>query len=83
MTMVWAARFAEGDEASKTGSIGPGLSAFIVVLLLAVVTVFLMRSMLKHVGRVPASFDEPPPTAGDSDETAGADSSADGQPDVR
>lgn len=81
MTAAWTALLAEGDEASKTGSIGPGLLAFVVVLLLVVATVFLMRSMLKHVGRVPPSFD--PPAPADPDQDAGSGGSAGGQPDAR
>ncbi len=49
------------EEPAKTGSIGPGLTAFAVVALLVVATVLLARSMLKHVNRVPPSFDDPPP----------------------
>jgi len=48
------------EEPAKTGSIGPGLTAFAVVALLVVATVLLARSMLKHVNRVPPSFDDPP-----------------------
>ena len=48
------------EEPAKTGSIGPGLTAFTVVALLVVATVLLARSMLKHVNRVPPSFDDPP-----------------------
>jgi hypothetical protein len=49
------------EEPATTGSIGPGLTAFAVVALLVVATALLARSMLKHVNRVPPSFDDPPP----------------------
>lgn len=44
---------------SKTGDIGPGLLAFLVVAGLCVATFFLIRSMLVHVKRVPPTFEEP------------------------
>jgi hypothetical protein len=48
---------AEAD--SKTGDIGPGLLAFLVVAALCVATFFLIRSMLVHIKRVPPTFEEP------------------------
>ena len=38
-----------------------GLMGFLVVSALVVASVFLFRSMLRHMRKVPASFDEPPP----------------------
>jgi hypothetical protein len=48
--------------------VGPGLTAFIVVVLLAVATVFLVRSMRNQMRKVPPTFDtdpKPPPPADD------------------
>ena len=44
----------EGPEFGKASPIG-----LVVVLLLGIATVFLIRSMTKHLRRVPASFDPP------------------------
>lgn len=44
------------DEAS-TNEIGPGLTAFAIVVLLAIATFLLIRSMLHHIRKVPQSFD--------------------------
>jgi hypothetical protein len=38
-----------------------GVMGFLVVLALVIAAVFLFRSMLKHMRKVPASFDDPPP----------------------
>jgi hypothetical protein len=49
--------------------VGPGLTAFIVVVLLAVATVFLVRSMRNQMRKVPPTFDtdpKPPPPADES-----------------
>ena len=48
--------------------VGPGLTAFIVVVLLAVATVFLVRSMRNQMRKVPPTFDTDPkpPPADDS-----------------
>jgi hypothetical protein len=66
----WA-RLAEPEDPSKTGAVGPGLIAVVVVGLLIVATVLLVLSMLKHINRVPPTFDDPPadeePTAGPPD----------------
>lgn len=48
------------EEDSRTG-IGPGLLAFLIVVLLAVATFLLMRSMLHHVKKVPPSFEQKEP----------------------
>lgn len=52
-------------EESRTG-IGPGLLAFAIVVLLAIATFLLIRSMLHHVKKVPPSFepDEPEDRSG-------------------
>ena len=44
-------------EESRTG-IGPGLLAFAIVVLLALATFLLIRSMLHHVKKVPPTFDQ-------------------------
>jgi hypothetical protein len=45
------------------GGLGAGMTAFLVVLALAVAAVFLFRSMSKHLRKVPPTFeqDESPP----------------------
>ena len=45
----------KGPEFGKASPIG-----LVVILLLLIATVFLVRSMSKHLRRVPASFDPPP-----------------------
>lgn len=60
MTTGWAGLLADGETASKTGSVGPGLAAFVVVMLLVVATAFLMRSMVKQIRKIPPSFDDEP-----------------------
>jgi hypothetical protein len=44
----------KGEEFGKASPIG-----LVVILLLLIATVFLVRSMTKHIRRVPASFDPP------------------------
>jgi hypothetical protein len=44
-------------EEARTSDIGPGLVAFTIVVLLAVATFLLARSMLRHIGKVPPTFD--------------------------
>jgi hypothetical protein len=39
--------------------LGAGLIGFLVVLVLAIAAVFLFRSMLKHMRKVPDSFEAP------------------------
>jgi hypothetical protein len=48
----------EGPEFGKASP-----TALVVIVLLGIVTVFLIRSMTKHLRRVPASFDDPPAEA--------------------
>lgn len=52
---VLVSRLAEDAE---TSDVGPGIVAFTIVVLLAVATFFLIRSMLHHIGKVPPSFEE-------------------------
>jgi hypothetical protein len=51
------------------GGLGAGFIAFIVVLVLAVSSYFLFRSMTRHLRKVPRSFDPPPNGPDDPDET--------------
>ena len=44
----------KGEEFGKASPIG-----LVVILILLIATVFLVRSMTKHIRRVPASFDPP------------------------
>ena len=60
----------KGEEFGKASPIG-----LVVVLLLAVATVFLIRSMSKRIRRLPASFDPPEP-----DDTAEAGPGRPAQP---
>ena len=45
------------DEGPEFGKASP--VALVVIILLGIATVFLVRSMTKHLRRVPASFDAP------------------------
>jgi len=73
MTAGWMT--ALGDEAtdSKTGAIGPGLTAFLIVAALGVATFLLVRSMLAQIKKVPPTFDEPSSEEAGSTETAPTD----------
>jgi hypothetical protein len=68
----------KGDEFGKASPVG-----LVVILLLLIATVFLVRSMTKHLRRVPASFDDPterPPEADAARTRPAGDAS--GTPDV-
>lgn len=56
-------------EESKTGAVGPGLTAFLIVAALAVATFFLVRSMLAQIKKVPPTFD-PPKESGEDTPTS-------------
>jgi hypothetical protein len=49
----------KGDEFGKASPVG-----LVVILLLLIATAFLIRSMTKHLKRVPESFDPPAPRSG-------------------
>ena len=49
---------AQRTEDASTSEIGPGLIAFTIVLLLAIATFFLLRSMMIHIRKVPPTFDD-------------------------
>lgn len=53
---------------ARTSEIGPGLVAFSIVVLLAVATFLLLRSMMRHIRKVPPTFDNEP-----ADEASGDD----------
>jgi hypothetical protein len=55
VTLADAAMLAADASQRKAGPIG-----LLVILLLGVATLFLIRSMSKHLRRVPPSFDRPP-----------------------
>ena len=57
------------DKGPEFGKASP--VALVVILLLALVTVFLIRSMTKRIRRLPASFDEPAEKDGGVDVEAG------------
>src|SRR5689334_22656867 len=63
-----------GEEFGKTSPI-----ALVVIIVLGLATALLIRSMTKHLRKVPASFDPPEGTEGPTD--AGAASRADAAPD--
>jgi hypothetical protein len=54
------APLAQRAAEARTSEIGPGLLAFGIVVLLAVATFFLLRSMMQHIRKVPPSFDNEP-----------------------
>jgi hypothetical protein len=69
LTVLSALRVLADETAdSKTGAIGPGLTAFLVVAALGVATFLLIRSMLHQIKKVPPSFDAPEPPAPDPGE---------------
>ena len=51
----------KGDEFGKASPIG-----LVVILLLGIAVIFLIRSMTKHLRRIPASFDTAPPAPFDT-----------------
>lgn len=86
MTSVWTAALADAGETARTASIGPGLTAFLIVVGLFVATYFLVRSMLKQIKKVPPTFDGEQPASAPgpvaSTETDPVDAtSADAEPD--
>jgi hypothetical protein len=61
-------------EDTQTSDIGPGLVAFTIVVLLAVATFFLVRSMLHHMGKVPPTFEnQEDGSVSDEDDDPGSD----------
>jgi hypothetical protein len=56
----------KGEEFGKASPIG-----LVVILLLLIATVFLIRSMTKHLRRVPASFDDDEPADAASGRASG------------
>ena len=48
----------QGEDFGKSSPVG-----FLVLILFLIAVAFLVRSMTKHLKRVPASFDEPPAEA--------------------
>jgi hypothetical protein len=67
--VVLAANDGPGGKGEEFGKSSP--VALLVIVLLAIAVVFLVRSMNKHLKRVPASFD---PEDGDASSTAEAES---------
>lgn len=59
------------EEQAATSEIGPGLVAFTIVVLLAVATFLLVRSMVHHIGKVPPSFEDESDAPDRSDSAAG------------
>ena len=55
----------QGEDFGKSSPVG-----LLVLLLFFIAVAFLVRSMTKHLKRVPASFDEPSPAEPDSAEPA-------------
>lgn len=62
------------DDQSRSGDPGPGLTAFLIVLVLLTVCGLLARSMLRHLRRVPRDLDVPtrPQREGSRDTDASA-----------
>jgi hypothetical protein len=54
VTAALGGALADGPEAAKAGPLG-----LLVILLLGVATYFLIRSMNRHLRKVPPSFDPP------------------------
>ncbi len=69
----------QGGKGQEFGSSGPVALVLIIALFIAVV--FLIRSMSKHLKKVPASFDpEPVEGAADAEAKAGTEAPEAGQP---
>jgi uncharacterized protein HemX len=69
-------------EDPEDTSIGPGLTAFLIVVALGIALFFLLRSMVHHINKVPATFDtdEEADSAPEAEAAADADSEADSTP---
>ena len=65
----------KGPEFGEASPLG-----LVVVLLLAVATIFLIRSMSKRIRRLPASFDDPAPDTQPPDTQTAGSQSADTRP---
>ena len=65
--LVWAQQPGDGDNGGQGEDFGKSSPVgFLVLILFLIAVAFLVRSMTKHLKRVPASFDDPPaeePTA--------------------
>jgi hypothetical protein len=65
-------------EDTPSSDIGPGIVAFTIVVLLAVATFFLVRSMLHQMSKVPPTFEnQDDETVNDPVNEAGSDSGRD------
>jgi len=76
VTLVVAQNPAPEDQGPEFGKASP--VGLVVVLLLLIATVFLVRSMTKHLRRVPESFDAPAAPPVPTEARATADPDADG-----
>ncbi|MBE8517532.1 hypothetical protein ILP97_08440 [Amycolatopsis sp. H6(2020)] len=54
----------QGEDFGKSSPVG-----FLVLILFLIAVAFLVRSMTKHLKRVPASFDDPPAEEAPADES--------------
>lgn len=82
MTGPWMSVLADAGETARTAAVGPGLTAFLIVVGLFVATYFLVRSMLKQIKKVPPTFDaEPAPPAPPAEPVERDESSADAEAD--
>ncbi|MGQ0840824.1 hypothetical protein [Actinokineospora sp.] len=55
----------QGEDFGKSSPLG-----FLILVLFFIAVAFLIRSMTKHLKRVPASFDDPPAQDGDDPKPA-------------
>lgn len=59
--LVWAQQPGDGDNGGQGEDFGKSSPVgFLVLILFLIAVAFLVRSMTKHLKRVPASFDDPP-----------------------
>lgn len=84
MTSLWAAQLllAAGPGANQPNSSGQEFGssepvALILIICLFVAVAFLIRSMTKHLKKVPASFDPPAETQESAADEAGSPAAAD------
>lgn len=75
VTLSTSTQAGERAAEATANDVGPGLIAFTIVVLLAIATFFLVRSMLHHIGKVPPTFDDPAdvPSGDKGDEASGRD----------
>jgi hypothetical protein len=68
----------QGEDFGKSSPVG-----FLVLILFLIAVAFLVRSMTKHLKRVPASFDDPPAEAAPKADELPAEAEATAEPEKK